>query len=46
MAYRDKKDIGPSREEIALAKGPFGLAVILIVLGVVAIAALAQWALS
>ena len=43
MSYRDKKDIGPSTEEIALAKGPFGLVVILIVLATVGLASLAQW---
>ena len=43
MSYRDRKDIGPTLEEIAVAKGPFGLVVIVIVLAIVGVASLAQW---
>lgn len=46
MSYRDKKDIGPSQEEIAFATEPFGLVVILIVVAVVGAASLAQWLFS
>ena len=41
MPYRDKKNFGPSQGEIATAKGPFGLVVILIVLAIVVAAKLA-----
>jgi hypothetical protein len=43
MSYRDKKDIGPSTEEIASANGPFGIIVVLLIVIVIAIASLAQW---
>ena len=43
MAYRDEKDIGPSRAELIAAKGPFGVAVILIVLGFLGFALLLGW---
>lgn len=46
MAYRDKIDLGPSQEEIAIAKGPFGLKVVMIVLGIVGVARFAQWLFS
>jgi len=46
MSYRDKKDLGPSQGEIAAAKGPSGLAVILIVLAIVGAATLAAWIFS
>ena len=46
MSYRDKKDIGPTQEEIASAKGPFGLIVITLVAVVTAIAIAAQWLLT
>ena len=46
MPYREKHDLGPSQKEIAVAKGSFGLAVILIVLTLVGAATFAQWLLA
>jgi uncharacterized membrane protein YqjE len=43
MSYCDEKDIGPSREELIAAKGPFGLAVILIAVAFMAIVLLVAW---
>jgi len=43
MPYLEKKDLGPTQEEIAIAKGPFGFKVVMIVLGVVGVARFARW---
>ena len=43
MSYRDEKDIGPSREELIAAKGPFGLVVILIAALFFAIVCFVAW---
>lgn len=46
MSYRDKKDVGLSDEDLAIANDPFPFRVALIALGVLAAARLVWWLVS
>jgi hypothetical protein len=46
MSYRDEPDIGPSEEELIAAKGPFGFAVIAIVIAFFGCVGAVVWLLS
>jgi hypothetical protein len=46
MSYRDEKEIGLSREELAAAKLPFGLGVILIVVAFFGFAGVLAWLIT
>jgi hypothetical protein len=46
MSYRDRKDPGPSQDELIAAKGPFGLAVIAIAIIFLGLVLAVQWLLG